>query len=81
MINTHLYTIYDSNETTTIDHFYINDIDYFGKGISIYFFCYNFQIFRISRKRRVEERRGWAWVAGESTPEPRRTTKGKKGKN
>jgi hypothetical protein len=22
----------------------INDIDYFGKGISIYFFCYNFQI-------------------------------------
>jgi hypothetical protein len=22
----------------------INDTDYFGKGISIYFFCYNFQI-------------------------------------
>jgi hypothetical protein len=24
-----------------------------------------------------EEERGWAWVAGESTPEPRRTTKEK----
>ncbi|KAH0808776.1 hypothetical protein GEV33_014014 [Tenebrio molitor] len=35
---------------------------------------------RFVSSRKGEERRGWAWVAGESTPEPRRTTKGKKGK-
>jgi hypothetical protein len=29
-------------------------------------------------KEERQERRGWAWVAGESTPEPHRTTKGKK---
>ncbi|KAH0818296.1 hypothetical protein GEV33_004495 [Tenebrio molitor] len=35
----------------------------------------------ISGGSKGKERRGWAWVARESTPEPRRTTKGKKGKN
>jgi hypothetical protein len=35
---------------------------------------------RPEKGERVEERRGWAWVAGESTPEPRRTTKGKREK-
>ncbi|KAJ3616786.1 hypothetical protein MTP99_011325 [Tenebrio molitor] len=32
----------------------------------------------LCRPERRKERRGWAWVAGESTPEPHRTTKGKK---
>jgi hypothetical protein len=27
----------------------------------------------LSRKKKKEKRRGWVWVAGESTPEPRRT--------
>jgi hypothetical protein len=33
-------------------------------------------VFVLCRPEKVEER-GWAWVAGESTPEPRRTTKEK----
>jgi hypothetical protein len=36
-------------------------------------------VFVLCRPERRKERRGWAWVAGESTPEPCRTTKEKRG--
>jgi hypothetical protein len=46
MVNTHLYTIYiaTKQEQLTIFISMINDTDYFKEGISINFFCYNFQI-------------------------------------
>jgi hypothetical protein len=31
-------------------------------------------VFVLCRPERRKEKRGWAWVAGESTPEPRRIT-------
>jgi hypothetical protein len=46
MINRHLYTIYDSNETTTIDHRNQRLMTQITseKVFQFTFFCYNFQI-------------------------------------
>jgi hypothetical protein len=38
------FIIATKQQQLTISISTINDTDYFGKGTSIYFFCYNFQI-------------------------------------